>query len=148
MKDCVKPTGCMGRREFLVKAGLTAGGLVLAVSSLSKTIGAAAFEEVMIKISPDSPLAKVGGFQIVDSSAGKLIVVHLEENKFKAYSAICTHKRGLLAYDSKNKVLACPKHGSKFDETSGSVKDGPAESPIALYSANGGEGSVTVMIDS
>lgn len=136
----------MGRREFLVKAGLVAGGLVLTVSSSRNMARAASFEDILVTVGPDSPLAKVGGSAYADSSAGKIIILRTGESTFAAFSAICTHKRGLLSYDSGKKVLECPKHGSKFDAATGKVVSGPAESPVAAYTAKGTSGSVTVTV--
>ena len=143
MKDCNDSGACIGRREFLVKAGLVAGGMVLTVSSLNAAV---AFEEVKIEIGADSKLAKVGGSQIVDSTAGKLIVIRTDEAKFAAYSARCTHKRAILGYDHAKKQLVCPSHGSKFDAANGGVANGPAEIALASYVAKGDAAAVTVAV--
>lgn len=140
MDDCVSKAACMGRREFLVKAGLVAGATVLTVTS----IGAAAFDDVVVPIGADSPLAKAGGSLIVDSKAGKIIVIRVDDKNFAAFSALCTHKRGELKYEGG--VLACPKHGSKFDTANGAVKGGPAEDPLKSFATKGGKDSVTVVI--
>ena len=146
MKDCNDGGACMGRREFLVKAGLVAGGAVLTVSSLGNKISAATFEDVTVAIGADSPLAKVGGSQVVDSSAGKIIVIRAEQSKFVAFSAKCTHKGSLLNYNAETKGLECPKHGSKFDGTKGTVTNGPADTPLAAYVAKGSDTAVTVVV--
>lgn len=143
MKDCVETKACIGRREFLVKAGLIAGGVVLTVSSLNAAV---VFEDLTVPIAADGPLAKVGGFQIVDSTAGKLIVIRTDEAKFAAYSARCTHKRATLGYDHATKQLACPSHGSRFSAADGSVAKGPAEVTLASYAAKGSSTSVTVTV--
>lgn len=140
MDDCVSKSVCMGRREFLVKAGLVAGATILTVSAA----GAMTFEDVTVPVTADGPLAKVGGSQIVDSSAGKIIVIRTGEKSFAAFSAVCTHKKGLLAYDGK--TLSCPKHGSKFDASSGKVTSGPAEDALKSYAAKPGDGSVIVAV--
>ncbi len=142
MEDCTEKLPCIGRREFLVKAGLVAGATVLKISS-SRAF-ASSLEELKVPVGTDSSLAKVGGSQIVDSSAGKLIIIRIADNKYAAFSAFCTHKRGLLEY--KGNQLACPKHGSKFDTASGRVVEGPAETPIKAYEAKPGDGSVTVAV--
>jgi len=143
MDDGVETKAVMGRREFLVKAGLVAGGMVLTVSSLNATV---TFDDVTVPIAADSPLAKIGGSQIIDSTAGKLIVIRTEDAKFVAYSARCTHKRGVLGYDHATKQLACPSHGSKFSAADGSVAKGPAETALPSYVAKGGTTSVTVVV--
>lgn len=143
MKDCVETPACIGRREFLVKAGLVAGGLLLTVSSLNAATG---FEDLTIPIAADGPLAKVGGSLVVESTAGKLIIIRVEEAKFAAYSARCTHKRAVLGYDHATKQLACPSHGSRFSTADGSVAKGPAETNLAGYVAKGGAPSVTIVV--
>lgn len=143
MENCAAGTTCMGRREFLVKAGLVAGATVLSISN--GTAFASNFEDLKVPVGADSPLAKVGGSQIVDSSAGKLIVIYISDKKYAAFSAVCTHKRGILEY--KGNQLVCPKHGSKFDTGNGRVIEGPAETPIKGYEAKSGDGSVTVALN-
>jgi nitrite reductase/ring-hydroxylating ferredoxin subunit len=146
MKDCNDKAACMGRREFLVKAGLVAGGVVLTVSSLGNSALGAAFEDVTVDIGADSPLAKVGGSQIVDSTAGKIIVIHEADDKFVAFSAKCTHKGATLEYDPIGNKLNCPKHGSSFDGAEGKVLRGPAEDPLKSFPAKEAAKKVTVTV--
>lgn len=148
MKECNEKAACMGRREFLVKAGFVAGGAVLTVSALGGTAFGATFEDVTIDVAADGPLAKVGGYEIVDSSAGKLIVIHEDADKYAAFSAKCTHKGALLDYDAIGKKLICKKHGSAFDETSGAVLRGPAEDPLKSYSVKSADKKVVISIPS
>jgi len=133
MKSCDRSDACLSRREFLVKAGFAAGAVVLTVSSLYTSAIAAVFEDITVAIGPESPLAKVGGFTIVDSTAGKIIIIREGDAKFAAFSAKCTHKGGLVEYDAATKQIACPKHGSRFDQETGAVAKGPAETPLASY---------------
>jgi Rieske Fe-S protein len=48
-----------------------------------------------------------------------------------AHSVICTH-RGCSVQESNNQ-LACPCHGSIFNGLTGSVEQGPAQSPLPEY---------------
>ena len=133
----------MGRREFLVKAGLVAGATVLTISAGGSVL-AARFEDVTVPVAADSPLAKVGGSQIVESTAGKIIVIHSGEGKWAAFSARCTHKGTTLKYDGTQ--LSCPSHGSKFNAATGDVTGGPADKPLKSYAIKPGEGSVVVTV--
>ena len=144
MKDCNDSGACMGRREFLVKAGFAAGSIVLTVSTLGSTGVAAVFDDVTVTVGADSPLAKVGGFQIVDSSTGKLIVIHSAEDKFVAFSAKCTHRGATVEYDAAAKQIHCPKHGSRFDASNGSVVKGPAEKSLPEFPAEASGQTVTI----
>ena len=144
MKDCNDTVACMGRREFLVKAGFAAGSVVLTVSALGSGGMAAAFGDVTVTIGPDSPLNKVGGFQIVQSPAGKLIVIHSEDNKYEAFSAKCTHRGATVEYDAAAKQIHCPRHGSRFDPETGNVVKGPAKNALPSYPTDISGQTVTI----
>lgn len=59
------------------------------------------------------------------------ILIRLDGGGFAAYSAVCTHQGCTVAYNGGAGTLDCPCHGSVFDPASGgSVRQGPAESPL------------------
>ncbi|MBV9217714.1 MAG: Rieske (2Fe-2S) protein [Acidobacteria bacterium] len=146
MTDCNNKSTCINRREFLVKTGLVAGGAVLTISALGRRVAGMAFEDVTEVIDTASPLAKVGGSKIIQSAAGPIIVIRLDKAKFAAFSAKCTHKGALVAYNSDSQQIECPKHGSKFDGTTGDVTHGPADEPLPKYAAAGGDTQVVVTV--
>ena len=143
--DASNQAMCTSRREFLVKTTATAGGLVLALSGLQATQAqetpaslktaapvAAQSDEAVLKLDDKSPLSKVGGFDTIETKAGKVVVVRTSETDFKAFSAVCTHKGGPIKYDEKTQQLFCPWHNSRFD-TEGKVVKGPAKEPLSSY---------------
>jgi cytochrome b6-f complex iron-sulfur subunit len=70
-----------------------------------------------------------GGGLIVDNpSGGKLLIVRTG-NDVKAYNAACTHM-GTTVDAPQNGVATCPNHGSQFSTADGSVKKGPATTPL------------------
>jgi len=144
MKDCNDTGTCIRRREFLVKAGFAAGSVVLTVSALSSGGIAAVLGDVTVTIGPDSPLNKVGGFQIVQSPAGKLIVIHSETDKFEVFSAKCTHRGATVEYDAAAKQIHCPRHGSRFDPETGNVVKGPAKNPLPSFPTDVSGQTVTI----
>ena len=144
MKDCNDVVECAGRREFLVKAAMFAGGLVLTLSSSGRSLAGTPFEDTTVAIDDSSPLKKVGGSQIVDTKAGKVIIVRTGESSFVAYSARCTHKHALLEYEADKNRFVCHSHGSMFDAADGKVLHGPADDPLPSYPAKGSATSVTV----
>ena len=147
MKDCNEIVDCSGRREFLVKAAMLAGGLVLTLSA--PLLGsAAAFEDVVVPIDDKSPLNKVGGSQVVASTVGKVIIVRTGDASFVAFSARCTHKGTTIGYDAASKHFVCPNHGSEWDGSTGKVVQGPADNPLPSYPAKGTAASVTVTVGS
>ncbi len=62
---------------------------------------------------------------------GAVIIINTGEG-FVALSNICTHQGCVVSYDSEANKLPCPCHGSVFS-TSGSVLEGPADSPLKKY---------------
>lgn len=147
MKSCNETSDCSGRREFLVKAAFLTGGLVLTLSGVSSAFGKTG-DDVVVNIDAASPLNKVGGSVVVDSPAGKIIILRTGDAAFVAFSAKCTHRGGTVAYDEAKKHFVCPKHGSEFDASNGSVAKGPARNPLAEYNASGSSASVTVKVGS
>ena len=74
-----------------------------------------------------SDLGSAGGFVKEED----VIIINTGDG-FIALSSICTHQGCMVAYDSGNNNLPCPCHGSVFS-TSGSVLNGPADSPLKKY---------------
>ena len=74
-----------------------------------------------------SNLGLAGGYV----KEGDLIIINTGDG-FIALSNICTHQGCVVSYDSTANELPCPCHGSVFS-TSGSVLEGPAESPLRKY---------------
>ena len=149
MKDCDEIADCLGRREFLVKSALVAGGVVLTISGVARAANfLGSLADVTVSINDKSPLSEIGGSILVDSTAGQIIVVRTGDSSFIAFSALCTHKRGLIDYDPVKKQFTCPKHNSTFDGATGNVIDGPADEPLPSYPAKGTSSSVTVSVAS
>ena len=145
MKDCNEIVDCPSRREFLVKSAMLAGGLILTVSGVSK-LSASPFADVTVAIDAKSPLNNVGGSTVVDSSAGKIIIVRTGDASFVAFSDKCTHKGFALEYNAAKNQFTCSKHGSAFDGATGNVTNGPADEPLPSYSAKGNAKSVVVSV--
>lgn len=69
------------------------------------------------------------------------VLVRLQNGKFVAYSAVCTHQGCTVVY--KHGELACPCHGSVFDPfRGGTVLYGPAPSPLPRIPIKVKRGSV------
>src|SRR3712207_4087104 len=110
--ESIEPV-CNNRREFFVKASTVAGGLALSLSGLkdvaaqagkgdkSATVKDDVTEEAVLKFDEKSPLNKAGGFDIIETKAGKVLIIRNADLSFSAYQANCPHKGAKLKYDEK-----------------------------------------------
>lgn len=66
-----------------------------------------------------------------DSTYGPVILIHLDNGKFVAYSSICTHAGCQVQFDPSMKDIVCPCHGAVYDPNSNAqVIGGPAPYPL------------------
>ena len=69
----------------------------------------------------------VKGGVILDGK--KIVVTQPRSGEFKAFTAVCTHMQCLVS-SVKDNTISCPCHGSTYSAADGSVKGGPASSPL------------------
>ncbi len=86
-----------------------------------------------------SDLGLAGGFVL----EGAIIIINIGDG-FIALSSICTHQSCKVSYDSDSNSLPCPCHGSVFN-TTGSVLEGPADSPLKKYEVSQ-EGDILTIV--
>ena len=84
--------------------------------------------------SANAALLEVGGARVIDTTAGRLVIVRTTATEVAALSAICTHTGCTVRYDPANTRLTCPCHGSRFALT-GEVLRSPATRPLAVFAA-------------
>ncbi|MET9623859.1 MULTISPECIES: Rieske (2Fe-2S) protein [unclassified Streptomyces] len=78
------------------------------------------------------PIAKtadipVGGGKVFADQG--VVITQPTAGEFKAFSSKCTHQ-GCAVSGVSDGVISCPCHQSLFDASDGSVKGGPAPSPL------------------
>ena len=66
-----------------------------------------------------------------DPSFGPILLIHLDNGQFVAYSSICTHAGCQVQFDSSSKDIVCPCHGAVYDPShNAQVIGGPAPYPL------------------
>lgn len=74
-----------------------------------------------------------------------LIAVFNLEGRYYAIEDICTHDGGTLTGgDIKGREIICPRHGARFDITTGEVLTPPAYEDLATFPVRVHEGVVQV----
>jgi Rieske Fe-S protein len=61
-----------------------------------------------------------------------VLVMRIENDQFRVLSLACTHLGCALRWDDTAQALACPCHGSRFDDA-GRVLQGPAKRSLDQY---------------
>lgn len=80
-----------------------------------------------------------GGGKVV----GAVVITQPQAGTFKAFSSKCTHQ-GCAVKSVSDNVINCPCHNSNFDAADGSVKSGPATSPLPEQKIKVEGGSITL----
>lgn len=124
------------RRKFLGQAACAAaGGLLTQLGAAADDAPApAAGSDVTLPLSKHAALDQVGGYEIIVTPAGRVIVAHTDAKRFVACSAICTHRNTDLEYDHDAKQFVCPRHGSTFS-LDGKHLSGPARRDLKNFPA-------------
>ena len=66
-----------------------------------------------------------------DPAVGPIVLIHLDNGQFVAYSAICTHAGCEVQFDPSARDIACPCHGAVYDPyNNAQVLGGPAPYPL------------------
>lgn len=76
----------------------------------------------------------VGQFKPVEAAGKRLLVCHVAPGRYCAVDDTCTHDDGPLADGwLEGTAIECPRHGARFDVTTGRVLCLPAAVPIRSY---------------
>lgn len=143
------------RRGFLTTAGALAVSSLLtaACGSDGSTTGpggtpplpagvSLSGSTLQIDLAVATGLAPVNGYLIVSQPA--TIVLHLGNDEFRAFTAVCTHSGCLVANFTDGRIN-CVCHGSQFD-TLGNVVRSPATRPLRTFPATFNAQSGTVQV--
>jgi Rieske Fe-S protein len=134
-RTVVLGVSAVGAAGLLTACGGSSGGDSTAASSDDSGSDPSPSESGSASASDDSggeKLAKtadvpVGGGSI--NKSAKVVVTQPAAGTYKAFTAVCTHMQCLVGSVVDN-VIHCPCHGSEYNATDGTVKQGPAPKPL------------------
>lgn len=131
----------IGRRGFLLGSGCGVG--LLLGWPAPRTW--AAENKIAVPLAKIPPVTSVGGSIVLKVKDKLLLLVRDSPQTVRALNPICTHRKCVVAFNSAEKKIKCPCHGSEFD-LDGRVLKGPATSPLQTYPAElSGEQVVVTM---
>jgi Rieske Fe-S protein len=141
-----KPAEGTSRRKVLLGAG--AVGAVAAAGALAAcggaNVGASGSNDTPASSAPNLAKATeipVGGGKIFPDQL--LVVTQPTSGAFKAFSAVCTHE-GCTVNSVSGGLIMCPCHGSEYSIADGSVKRGPAPSPLPSKTVTVTNGEISI----
>jgi 3-phenylpropionate/trans-cinnamate dioxygenase ferredoxin subunit len=89
-----------------------------------------------------------GEVAVVDADGRSLCVGHCEDGTWGAIDNVCTHDGGILGEGELDGCdVECPRHGARFDLTTGEVRALPAVYPVNAYPVRVVDGRVEVKLD-
>ncbi len=88
----------------------------------------------------------VGSVRVVEAD-GRRIALCNYDGTFYAIDDECTHDRGPLDQgELVGKEIECPRHGARFDVTTGRATRLPAVRPVRAYKVSVVDGSISVEV--
>jgi cytochrome b6-f complex iron-sulfur subunit len=127
------------RRAFLVAAG-AAGVLYAAAlgypiyrylaSPAEMALSATAVTEVTLKDAHKLPLGSVLMFKF---GAPPAMLIHHEDGRWIALSAVCTHLGCTVQYEPQADRIHCACHGGVYNAYTGANVSGPPPKPLKLF---------------
>ena len=65
---------------------------------------------------------------------GEYVVLCNVGGSYYAVKDACTHQGGILGFgDLQGQIIECPRHGAKFDVTTGEAVNPPAVKPVQTF---------------
>ncbi|MDT7827081.1 Rieske (2Fe-2S) protein [Pricia sp. S334] len=138
----------ISRREFAKFLGLLSG--VLALSNGAIVIKALAFPSKPLEgdhfvcNEDEVPVGKMIQFEIQGDMVIPYILIHLQENEWRAFEQKCTHLACAVRYREEEQKIECPCHNGWFSADTGEVLQGPPPRPLPQLEVVRKEGKVYV----
>lgn len=138
----------VSRREFAKFLGLLSGAFALSNGFI--VIRAMAFPserlegEHFVANADDVPVGEMVQFEISGEKTIPYILIHLEENEWRAFEQKCTHLTCAVRYSKAENKIECPCHNGWFSADTGAVLQGPPPRPLPQLEVVIREGKVYV----
>jgi Rieske Fe-S protein len=139
-----RPIGRPSRRTVLLGVGGVGTVAVIAACGSAPSSGEGSGNGGTSTASKDlgaTSAIPVGGGKIFTDQL--VVVTQPSAGAFKAFTAVCTHM-GCTVNRVSNGLIMCPCHGTEYSITDGSVKQGPAPTPLPAKSITVANDQITL----
>ena len=121
------------RRDFLdlaIKGGLALGGASMAVPAALYLLPASSRgpKNALVAAGPVAGFAP-GTARLLQGEGRPILLLAVAPDRFRAFSAICTHLGCIVKWDPASGTIQCPCHAATFG-TDGRVLSGPPPRPL------------------
>jgi cytochrome b6-f complex iron-sulfur subunit len=119
--------------DLALKAGLAAcaGGMAVPAALYLLPAGSRGPREALVSAGPADTF-EPGTARVIQSDGRPILVLAVERDRFRAFSAICTHLGCVVKWDPATRRILCPCHAGVFG-ADGSVVSGPPPRPLPEY---------------
>ena len=138
----------VNRREFAKFLGLLSGALALSNGAI--VIKALAWPDKPLEgdhfvvYADEVPVGEMFQFEIEGDEKIPYILIHLEEDEWRAFEQKCTHLTCAVRYREELQKIECPCHNGWFSADTGEVLQGPPPRPLPQLAVVVREGKVFV----
>ncbi|GAC1389884.1 MAG: hypothetical protein NVS4B11_10100 [Ktedonobacteraceae bacterium] len=139
-----------GTNDAVTSGGTSDGGVNATTPATTAPAGTATNTT-----SGASPIAQVSAIPknsamqfTIPSTGDPGVLVHLNNDQFVAYDALCTHAGCQVDYDPSSQLLQCPCHGAAFDPAKGAEVVNPPASvalPAVKIQVDSATGAITLV---
>src|SRR5690606_32376530 len=138
----------VSRREFAKFLGILSGAFALSNGFI--VVRAMAFPdkplegEHFIVNASEVAVGEMFQFEIEGSKTISYILIHLEENEWRAFEQMCTQLACAVRYDKEVNKIECTCHNGWYSADTGQVLQGPPPRPLPQLEVVIKEGKVYV----
>jgi 3-phenylpropionate/trans-cinnamate dioxygenase ferredoxin component len=88
-----------------------------------------------------------GEVRVVQAGRDRLAVCNVDDS-FHCIADVCTHDGGSLDQgELDGREIECPRHGARFDVTTGRATCMPAVVPVKVYPVRVQDGEIQIQVD-
>ena len=103
-------------------------------------------KKLALSLDKAEKLKEVGGAELLRIKDQDILFIRESQDVIRAIDPECRHKKCTVEYNSEEKLIICPCHGSTYS-TDGKVLKGPSTKDLGTFEATISEGRIILSLD-